>query len=78
MCDGGEPMLNVEFIQELFEPSAIELDAVVCDDGSREAITAYDGLSDERLCLGLSNVGHGLGFDPFGEVIHHNEEELSL
>ena len=71
-------MFNVEFIQELFELLAIELGAIVCDDGSREAIMAYNRLSNERLCLGLSDVGNGLGFDPFGEVIHHNKEKLSL
>ena len=71
-------MFDVELIQELFEPPTIELGAVVCDDGSRETITAYDGLLDERLCLGLSNVGHRLGFNPFDAVIHRNEEELLL
>ena len=71
-------MFNMEFLQELFEPPAIELGAVVYDDGLREAITAYNRLPNERLCLGLSNVGHRLGFNPFGEVIHYNEEELLL
>ena len=71
-------MLNMEFFQELFEPLAIELSAVVNDDGSREAIMAYDRFPDERFHLGYSDVGHGLGFDPFGEVIHGNEEKLSL
>ena len=71
-------MLNMEFFQELFEPLAIELGAIVSDDGSREVITAYNGLSDERFCLGHSDVGHGLGFDPFGEVIHNNKEKFSL
>ena len=47
MCNGGEPMLNMEFFQELFEPLAIELSAIVSDDGSREAITAYDRFPDE-------------------------------
>ena len=71
-------MLNMEFFQELFEPLAIELGAVVHDDGSRKAIMAYNRLSDERFCLGCSDVGHGLGFDPFGEVIHGNEENFLL
>ena len=78
MCDGGELKFDVELIQELFEPSAIELGAIIYDDGSREAIMAYDRLLYERLCLGLSDVGHRLDFDPFGEVIHYNEKELSL
>ena len=71
-------MFDVEFTQELFEPLAIELGVVVYDDGSGEAIIVYYRFSDERLCLGLSDVGHGLGFDPFGEIIHRNKEKLSL
>ena len=71
-------MLNMEFFQELFEPLTIELGTVVIDDGSREAITAYNRLSDERFCLGHSDVGHGLSFDPFGEVIYDNKEKFSL
>ena len=71
-------MLNMEFFQELFEPLAIKLGAVVRNDGSREAITAYNRLPDESFRLGRSDVGHGLGFDPFGEIIHDNKEKLSL
>ena len=71
-------MLNMVFFQELFEPLAIELGAVVSDNGSREAIMAYDGLPKESLCLSLYDLGHGLRFDPFGEIIHGNEEKLLL
>ena len=71
-------MFNVEFIQELFEPSSIELGTIVYDDGSRKAIMAYNRLPDERLHLGLSDVGHGLGLYPFGKIIHCDEEKLPL
>ena len=71
-------MFDVELAQELFEPSAIELGVVVYDDGSREAITTYYRFSDERFHLKFGDVGHGLGLDPFGEVIHHNEEKFLL
>ena len=71
-------MFDVEFVQELFKPPAIELGAIVYDDGSKKAITACYRFLDERLHLGLSDVGHRLGFDPFGEVIHRNEEKLPL
>ena len=71
-------MFNVKFLQKLFEPLAIELGAIFYDDGSREAITAYYRFLDEGLRLGFSDVGHGLGFDPFSEVIHRNEEKLLL
>ena len=71
-------MFNVKLTQELFEPSAIELSVVVYDDGSREAITVYYRFLDERFCLKCGDGGHGLGFDPFGEIIHHDEEKFLL
>ena len=71
-------MFNMELTQELFEPSTIELSVVVYDDGLGEAIMAYYGFSDEKFCLKLSDVGHRLGLDPFGEVIHRNKKKLSL
>ena len=71
-------MLNMEFIQELFEPFTIKLTAIVCDNGSREAISAYEEFSDKRFHLGRRDVGNGLGFDPLGEIIYCNEEKLLL
>ena len=71
-------MLDMEFTQELFEPPAIELSVVVYDDGSGEAIMAYYRFPNEGLHLGFNDVGHGLDFDPFDEVIHHDKEKSSL
>ena len=78
MHDEGESMFNMEFTQELFEPSAIELSAIVSDDGSKEAIMAYYRFSDERFHLKFSDVGHGFDLDLFSKVIHRNEEKFSL
>ena len=78
MRDKSESMFDMEFTQELFEPLAIELSVVVYDDSSREAIMAYYRFSDKRLSLGFSDVGHRLGFDPFGEVIYRNKVEVPL
>ena len=71
-------MLDVELTQELFKPSAIELSAIVCNDGSREVIMAYNGFSDKRFCLKFGDVGHGLSLDLFGEIIHRDEEKFLL
>ena len=71
-------MFDMELTQELFEPLAIKLSAIVSDDGSKEVITAYYGFSDERFCLKFSDVGHELGLNPFGKVIYRNKEKLSL
>ena len=78
MHNEGKSMLDVELTQELFKPPAIKLSTIVYNDGSREAITTYYGFLDERLCLKFGDVGHGLGLDPFGEVIYRNEEKFSL
>ena len=78
MHDEGELMFDMEFTQELFKPPAIELSTIVYNDGSGEAIMAYYRFSDEELCLGFSDVGHGLDFDPFGKIIYRNEEKLLL
>ena len=71
-------MLDAKLTQELFKPPVIKLSVVVCNDGLREAITAHYGFPNERFCLKFGDVGHGLGLDPFGEVIHPNEEKLLL
>ena len=71
-------MLNMKFFQELFEPLAIELGTIVRDDGLREAITTYDGFSDESFDLGSSDIGHKFGFYRFGEVVHRDEEKSLL
>ena len=71
-------MFDMELTQELFEPLAIKLSVVVYDDGSGEAITTYYRFLDERFYLKFGDVGHGLSLDPFGEIIHCNEEKISL
>ena len=54
------------------------MSAIVHDDRPRETIAAYYGLPDERFGLEFCDVGHGLGLDPFGEIVHHDEKKLSL
>ena len=71
-------MFDVELVQELFEPLTIELSAVISDDRLRETIPTYYGLPDERFSLEFDDVGHGLGLHPFGEIVHRDEEKLSL
>ena len=71
-------MFNVELTQELFKPPTVELSVVICDDRPGESIAAYYGFPDERLRLEFSDIGHELGLDPFGEIVHDNEEKLLL
>ena len=54
-------MLDVELSQELFEPSTVELSAIIRDYHPRETIPAYYGFSDKRFSLGFSDVGYWLG-----------------
>ena len=71
-------MFDVELVQELFEPPTVELSAVIRDDHLGETISAYYGLPDERFSLEFGDVGHELGLYPFGEIVHRDEEKLSL
>ena len=78
MSNKGELMFDVELVHELFEPSTVKLGAIVGDNHSRETIPTYDGFSDESFGLGSSDIGHKLGFYPFSEVVHHDEEKSLL
>ena len=78
MCNEDESMFDVELFQEHFEPPIGELSAVIHDDHPGETILAYYGLLDERFILEFSDVGHGLSLYPFGEIVHHDKEKLSL
>ena len=69
MYDEGESMLDVELVQELFEPPTIELSVIIRDDPPEETILAYYGLPDEWFSLKFDDVGHGLGLYPFGEIV---------
>ena len=71
-------MFDVEPTQELFEPLIVELSAIVHDDCLEETIVAYYGFSDERLSQKFHDIGHRLGLDPFGEIVHRDEKKLSL
>ena len=78
VCYESESMFDVEPTQELFEPLIVKLSVVIGDDRPRETIAAYYELLDERFYLKFSDVGHGLGLDPFGKIIHRDEEKFSL
>ena len=67
MSDGGKSMLDMELVQEFLEPPIVKLSAILCNDHPGETIPAYYKLLDERLGLGLGDVGHWLGLYPFGK-----------
>ena len=71
-------MLNMELDTEVFELLIVELSVIICNDNPRKIEPRDDGLSDEFLGFGLNDLGHRLGFHPFGEVVNSYEQESSL
>uniref|UniRef100_A0A0D3DLF8 Uncharacterized protein n=1 Tax=Brassica oleracea var. oleracea TaxID=109376 RepID=A0A0D3DLF8_BRAOL len=55
-----------------------ELRTVVCYDLVWEPVSADYVLPDEILHLLVGDVGIGFGFDPLGEVVCENQDELLL
>ena len=70
MSDGGESMLDVKLGQEFFEPSIVKLSTIVHNNHPWETISAYYRFSDKGFSLDFDDVGHWLGLNPFGEIIH--------
>ncbi|KAB2608578.1 paramyosin-like [Pyrus ussuriensis x Pyrus communis] len=70
LLDASACPLPWGYLRQIF---AYELQAVVCDDGLRDAKTANDVPPYEAFYLRLSCGCHGLCFHPFGEVVScHN------
>ena len=57
MYDGGESMFDMELTQELFEPSIIELSAIIHNNHLRETILTYYGFSNKGFSLDFGDVG---------------------
>ena len=73
MRDGSMTMLNIELGTEFFEFLIIKLSAIIGDDNSTKTKPGDDELLDELPGFGLDDVGHWLGFVPFGEVINSHD-----
>ena len=68
----GISVCNSEVTTVSPEGFAIKLKAVIRDEGMRDSKSSNDVLPDEFLCIHVLDVGQGLGFDPFGEIVCAN------
>ena len=71
-------MLNIEFGIEFLELGVVELVIVVSDDHAWELKYVDNGFPHKAFYSGFGDLGEWFGFDPFGEVLHGNNQELSL
>ncbi|KAB2617887.1 hypothetical protein D8674_013756 [Pyrus ussuriensis x Pyrus communis] len=65
----GRVLLDAIFLEKLCKIFTYKLQAIVCDDGLRDAKSANDVPPYEALYVYLSHGCHGLYFQPFGEVV---------
>ena len=75
MCDRSVTMLNMELDTQVSKLFVIKLPIIVNDDAPRETELRDDGLPDKFPSFGLDDLGHRLGFHPFGEVVNSYEQE---
>ena len=73
----GHVLLDAIFLEELHQIFAYELQAIICDNGLRDAKLADDVPSYEALYVHLSCVCHGLCFHLFGEVVGCHDHHAS-
>ena len=65
----GIPICNSQVIVVSPEGLAIKLKAVIRDEGIRDPKSSNDVLLGKLLSIHIPDVGQGLGFDPFGEIV---------
>ena len=65
----GIPVYNSQVTTVSPEILAIKLKAVVRDEGMRDPKSSDDVLLDKLLSIYIPDVGQGLSFDPFGEIV---------
>ena len=62
-------MFDMEVGAEVFKLLIIKLQTIIGNNNSRKTKPGDDGFSNKFPCFGLSDLGHRLGFYPFGEVV---------
>ena len=65
----GIPICNSQVTVVSPEGLAIKLKAVIRDEGIRDPKSSNDVLLGKLLSIHIPDVGQGLGFDPFGEIV---------
>ena len=62
VCDSQITTVSLEGL-------AIKLKSVIRDEGMRDSKSSNDVLPNKFLCIHILDVGQGLDFDPFGEIV---------
>ena len=68
----GIPVCNSQVTVVSPKGLAIKLKAVVLDEGVGDPKSSNNVLPDKLLGVHIPDIGQGLGFDPFGEIVHVN------
>ena len=71
-------MFDMKLGIEVSEFFIVKLLAIDGDDDSREAESTDDELPYEFFGFGFGDLGHRIGFHPFGEVVNTYEQEFLL
>ena len=69
----GIPVCNSQVTTVSPEGLAIKLKADVRDEGVGDPKSSNDVLPDKLLGIHIPDIGQGLGFDPFGEIVCANQ-----
>ena len=70
----GISVRNSQVIAVTPKGLTIKLKVIVRDEGMRNSESSNDVPPDEFLCIHVPDVGQGLGFDPFGEVVYADHQ----
>ena len=78
MSWGRVVVLDLELGTEIPELRIVELLPVIRHQGPWDTKSAYYGASNEVVYFLFCDSSQGLGFCPFGEVIHCYDDEFAL
>ena len=65
----GILVCNSQIIIVSLEGITTKLKSVIRDEGMRDSKSSNDVLPDKFLCIHIPDVGQGLGFGPFVEIV---------
>ena len=78
MSWGRVVVLDSELSAEIPKLRIVELFPIVRQEGSRDPKSTYYKAPDEVAYLLLCDRCQGLGFDPFGKIVHGHNDKFAL
>lgn len=70
-------MLDMESFTKLLDILIFKRSFIICDNGARDVIPTDEVIQDEGSNLFASHCSQWNYFDPFGEVLSGNDDEIS-